>query len=148
MNNIATIEEVNIGPECHGIPTVYVRLRGEGWGQSFGGLALDSVAEAHTFARSVAAVFGCSADGLVGKRCEALYAYPFGAIHGLRSVDTGRVFTISAWRKRQGHPAPTPLEDAIRSNEAHIARLRADLERALAHDPARGYTVVPEGEAP
>lgn len=144
----AKIERVFSGLEDHGIHTVTIDLRGDGWGQTFGNVGMNDAAEADDFLRSVATVFGVGINELEGQECEVLRAFRRGQIEGLRSIATGRVFTLRAWRRKRGYPAPTPLEEAYANHRLDIERARRQLENLEARDPAHGYTPVPDGEAP
>lgn len=145
-----SISRITMGDEDHGIETVYIMCGGDGWGQGFGGLVMKDRAQGQDFLRSLAAVFGCSPDGLVGQECVALR--PMGhnsSIEGLRSIATGRTFTISAWRTKHGYPAPTPLESAIKRCHFELeflARRVAEESRRLKNLPSQ-YRHI-EGEAP
>lgn len=144
----AKIERVFSGLEDHGIHTVTIELRGDDWGQTFGNLCMRDELESADFLRSVAAVFGVNPDELEGQECEVLRAFRRGQIEGLRSIATGRVFTLRAWHRKRGYPAPTPLEEAYANHRLDIERARRLLEALEREDPAHGYTPVPDGEAP
>jgi len=145
---VATIKTLSMEDER--FTSVHVMLDGKGWGQGFGGLRFTDAAERMEWLRSLATVFGCSVDGLVGRQCIARRPFgTFDAIEGLTSVDTGRTFTITAWRKRKGYPALTPLESRLQSREREIRSLKRRLaeEEASFDRIVSSYQAV-EGEAP
>jgi len=147
MEDRATIESLLMDEDHR---SVHVILKGDGWGQGFGGLAFKDAAERGEWLRSLATVFGCSVDALVGRECVAHRAFGLiDSIEGLTSIDTGRTFTITAWRKRHGYPAPTPLEARLARREREIRHLKRRLAEEIASydDIVARYTPI-DGEAP
>ena len=77
----ATITEADLGVEDHGIFTCFITLTGDGWGQGFGGYALDKWDEAQhkrigtahgmDFIKGIMDTFGVSMwSELRGKHCR------------------------------------------------------------------------------
>lgn len=68
-----------------------------------------------------------------GKKCYALRCWggPDDPIEGLGSVDTGRIFTLTGWRRKQlkarGVTCPSPLEVARQRIRWDFERLTLDL---------------------
>lgn len=144
----ATIQRVQLDDE-RGL-SVCVMVGASGWGQGFGNIVCASEQERREFVQSIATVFGVSPDALVGQACSVHRCFGMlDTIEGLTSVATGRTFTITAWRKRQGYPAPTPLEARMMSREREIQFLK----RRLAEEEASFDRIVEQyrpitGEAP
>jgi len=115
--------------ENHGFKTVWCSIEFGCAVQGFGGLALQKwdgddnagglVFEA--YARDLCAAFGVrQLEDLEGKECFALRCFDTWnePIEGLESVETGRRFLHSVWRRTQFGSGPTPLEDKIESLES------------------------------
>jgi hypothetical protein len=118
--------------------TVNVGIEFKGSYQGFGGLMLPTKALQDAFVNQLMSAFGVrKIQELAGKECFALRSFSTwnSPIVGLESVDTGRRFTISAFRKSQGFNSPTPYEEEVESLNLHIAsaeRQIADSKKRLA----------------
>lgn len=115
------IHSVKIGKEDHGIETCSIYLTGLTWGQAFGNLGFDGPTQSKDFAHSLSKVFECSIDALKGQKAIALRCFGgSGEIDALRSVATGRTFSIQAWRETR-HPGE-PLTDPLQREQNRLLR--------------------------
>lgn len=140
---LAVIDKIEIGPEDHGIETVWVHVRYQPNNcsyQGFGGLALTEKSQ-RAFVEDLMKAFKVSKpDLLVGKACYALKS--FGGhnenIEGLESVDTHKRFTITGFRRKHfpGHKPNNRLEERIQDIKDDIARAKQTIknrQEALKH---------------
>lgn len=116
----ATIVEAFYGKEDHGIVTCDLRMRGAGWSQSFGGLALDEKL-GPLFVSDLCALFDVvELDELKGLKCLVLRSFGHlnDRIEGLEY--NGKRLTITSWQKKHYPSTPGRLE-------GELARLRSDI---------------------
>lgn len=123
--------------ESHRVLTtdLYLKL-GSSAVQGFGGLAFESMTEAHDYLTELCGAFGVQHFvDLRGKRCFALYS--FGKynelVEGLESVDTGRRFVQNAWRAKHCPGTPSVLEQ----KQAHVRAEVARMERQIAESKTK-----------
>ena len=135
---LGKISDFRSGEEDHGIITCVIGIDFNGSHQGFGCLALDEDLLSK-FEQDVCDTFNVKTmDELIGKSCYALRCFGFhnDPIEGLESVDTGKRFTISSWRKKHvsiKHDSPLQrkikdLKSRIESNRANIIRYTSELE--------------------
>lgn len=122
------ISEVFRGKEDHGIETVVITIDGAAWRQGFGTLCFDSPTDSAEFMRSVCEVFGVlDQERLIGMDCFALREFPYGnePIAALTAVDTGRTFSLDAWRQKKWP------EERFHAQERKLASIRRERQQLL-----------------
>lgn len=127
----------------------WINVEGEAWGQSFGGIAGPPTRRTD-FLRSICLVFGvASPELLVGQPCVALRAFPGEQIMGLRSVTTGRTFSLREYLRSRGFHVDDDLTEMLRDIDRDIssAKLRIAALDAKRTRVAAGCRPV-TGEAP
>ena len=107
---LARVTSVCLGIEDHGILTCMVMLDGGGWGQGFGGFALDGPGKPERrgsaagcdWLRRLCAFFDAEDifKDAVGRHVYAIYDEPFGMIVGLQRTEPegGKTFLIADWK--------------------------------------------------
>ncbi len=86
----------------------------------------DAVSEALDFIAAMCQAFGAeNPDGLIGKRCFALYSFPpepdwWGRPAGLESADTGRRFVFHVWEKKWHPDKKSPIVERRETLEGNI----------------------------
>lgn len=133
---LGRIEKIFDGPEDHGIDTVSIGVDFGSAHQAFGNLCLGKYRD--SFVKELCETFGVgSIVELEGKECFALRCWGFwnDTIEGLESVETGRRFTITGWRKRNKIPGPeSPLaarKESLTREILFLDRKKAQLTSEL-----------------
>ena len=112
--------------------TVNVGIEFKSSYQGFGGLMLDEK-NIKEFVSQLCYTFGVKKESeLAGKECFALRAFSTWnePIVGLESVDTGRKFTVMAFRTSQGFESPTAYESEVKSLKNRIASAERQISDA------------------
>ena len=125
---LGKVDRVHSGEEDPGIDTVDLGIDFKGGGhQGFGGLCLNDKKFKDSFIKELCETFGVyDLQDIAGKECYALRCWDGWnePIEGIESVDTGRRFVISVWRKKMGCKDTDPLE-------SKRDRYNRDIENAL-----------------
>ena len=132
----ATVDYVRCGEEDHGILTSTIGMKGQGWGQGFGGLALEPE-HLEAWKADLCALFQVEdIDQIKGRNCFVLRSWASWGfdIEGLE-VD-GRRFTLTGFRRKLWPGKSwSPLgaeEERIRDRIASFASRIADGTKDLA----------------
>lgn len=121
------IRSYQAGREEHrGTHACWVFIDFEGGCQGFGGLTLDE-GMLEDYKRDLCQAFGVERmDDLVSQECFALRCWSNvgEAIEGIESKRTGRRFTITGWRLKNGLKFGTPFEERRNSLEVELLSLQ------------------------
>jgi hypothetical protein len=132
----ATVSYVKVGPEDHGIPTVWIGCE-FGGSQGFGGMCLDENTTA-AYVDDICTLFSVSnIDDIVGRHCFVLKSFSGWSerVEGLEVE--GRRFTISGFMKRHWPDKyRSRLEQAKEQAASEIAHLTRRI-RAVTEELAR-----------
>lgn len=124
---MGVVDHVRTGKdEDRGFYTTSVFLDLEGSGQAFGFLVMDEPLM-QRFNKALCETFDVRrVEQLVGMGCYALRCWGFhnDFIEGLETLDGGKRFTITGWRRKEGIFQKTPLEMRRESMEKEIAGLK------------------------
>jgi hypothetical protein len=130
---LGKVGDIFIGKEDYGIFTCSISIEFKGGGvQGFGGLCLNKDKLGISFVDDLCKTFGVKElDDLKDKECYALRCWDGfnDRIEGLESVDTGKRFIISNWRRKMGFESLSPLEERRKSLNTDIEFAKQKIER-------------------
>ena len=130
---LGKVANIFVGKEDHGIFTCSISIEFNGGGsQGFGGLCLNEDKLGKSFVKDLCETFGVKElDDLKDKECYALRCWDGfnDRIEGLESVNTGKRFIISNWRRKMGFKSLSPLEEKRNSLKTDIEYAKQRIER-------------------